>query len=273
MRAEVVPASSPKSSTRHECALMRRLQTSCDEAGRELQAVAAAQRLLLPAVLPEVPGLELAVSYRPASQAGGDYYDFLQLPGGRWGLFIADVSGHGAAAAIVAAVVHATLHGCSEAEDPSKLLSYVNVRLRGSREEWSGSFVTAFYAVFDPASGTLSYASAGHPPARVLSGSDGRIRALATSRGLPLGIVTDEFFVTASEAVQAGDVLVLYTDGVTEARGEAGDWFGVERLDESIATNGGSAEGVTGAIVRSLTRFAGGGRPADDQTMVVAVVK
>lgn len=273
MRAEVVTASSPRSNSRHECALVRRLQTSCDEAGRELEAVAAAQRLLLPAQIPAVPGLELAVSYRPASQAGGDYYDFLQLPGGRWGLFIADVSGHGAAAAIVAAVVHATLRGCSEADDPSKLLSYVNGRLRGSREEWSGSFVTAFYAVFDPARREVTYASAGHPPARLLSGSDGRVRPLAGSRGFPLGIVTDDAFVTATETVRAGDVLVLYTDGISEARSATDDWFGVEGLDEALVANSGSAEGLTSAIVRSLTRFSGGRRPADDQTMLVAVVK
>jgi serine phosphatase RsbU (regulator of sigma subunit) len=116
MKSEMVPATSVKSLSAHECVLKRRLGTSCDEAGRELEAVAAAQQLLLPAELPHVPGLDLAVSYRPARQAGGDFYDFLPLTDGRWGLFIADVSGHGAAAAIVTAVVHATLRGAASTE-------------------------------------------------------------------------------------------------------------------------------------------------------------
>lgn len=273
MRAELTPASRNASSGLHACVLERRLDTSCDEAGRELEAVAAAQRLLLPNDVPTVPGLELAVSYRPARQAGGDYYDFLALPDGRWGLFVADVSGHGAAAAIVAAVVHATLHGSPDRSDPAVLLTYLNGRLRGSREEWSGSFVTAFYAVYDPSRRSIAYASAGHPPARLFSHADGAVRALDGSRGLPLGIVTDDTFVTATVSAGAGDVLVLYTDGITEARDADGEWFGLGRLDDSIIRGDGSAPATLTALAAKLELFGNGRRRADDQTVVVAAVR
>jgi sigma-B regulation protein RsbU (phosphoserine phosphatase) len=258
---------------RHDCVLQRRLGTSCDEAGRELEAVAAAQQLLLPAELPAVPGLDLAVSYRPARQAGGDYYDFVPLVDGRWGLFIADVSGHGAAAAIVAAVVHATLHSCQELDDPGRTLAYINRRLRGARTEWSGSFVTAFYAVFDPHSRTLSYATAGHPPARLRSGSDGVVRPLDVVRALPLGIEAAETFVTNSTIVTPGDVLVMFTDGVPEASDLRDGWFGTERLDRSIARASGSAAAVLDVISKDLVNFTEGQRPGDDQTLVVGVLR
>ena len=272
MKAEMIPATSVRAHDAHDCVLKRRLGTSCDEAGRELEAVAAAQQLLLPAELPHVPALDLAVSYRPARQAGGDYYDFLPLSDGRWGLFIADVSGHGAAAAIVAAVVHATLRGCPELDDPGKVLAYINGRLRGARTEWSGSFVTAFYAVFDPRTRTLSYATAGHPPARLRSGSDGVVRSLDAVRALPLGIEAGETFVTNSTIVTPGDVLVMFTDGVAEASDPHDEWFGAERLDHSIPEADGSARSVLDVISNELGAFTQGQRPADDQTLVVAVV-
>jgi phosphoserine phosphatase RsbU/P len=272
MKSEMVPATSLKPLSAQECVLKRRLGTSCDEAGRELEAVAAAQQLLLPTDLPHVPGLDLAVSYRPARQAGGDYYDFLALTDGRWGLFIADVSGHDAAAAIVAAVVHATLRGCPELDDPGKVLAYVNGRLRGARTEWSGSFVTAFYAVFDPRSRTLSYATAGHPPARVRSASDGVVRPLEAVRALPLGIESGETFITNSTIVASGDVLVMFTDGVVEASDPHDEWFGTEQLDRSIPEARGSARFVLDVISDELGAFTHGERPVDDQTLVVAVV-
>lgn len=105
MKVDMAPAAQ---TVQRDCCVERKDDFTCGEAGREIAAVAAVQRLLLPNRLPQVPGLDLAVSYRPARHASGDYYDFLRLPSGKWGFFIADVSGHGAAAAVVTAAVHAS---------------------------------------------------------------------------------------------------------------------------------------------------------------------
>jgi sigma-B regulation protein RsbU (phosphoserine phosphatase) len=155
-----------------DCDPLRRIDFTCEEAGRELESVAAAQRMLLPARLPEAPGLDLAVAYRPARQAGGDLYDFLPLPGGGLGVFVADVTGHGAAAALLAAVVHGMVRACPHAGSPADLLAFINDWLTVGERDWHGRFVTAFYGVYDPATRTLTYANAGHPTPRLLSGED-----------------------------------------------------------------------------------------------------
>src|SRR5262245_50558558 len=139
------------------------LQQAYQALDRELKIVGDIQRALLPAELPQIPSLDLAAHYQPAQRAGGDYYDFFPLPEGKWGIFIADVSGHGTPAAVFMAVTHCIAHTHpGPPMPPGKVLEYLNHHLAARYTSISEAFVTAFYAVYDPAERLLVYSSAGH---------------------------------------------------------------------------------------------------------------
>jgi sigma-B regulation protein RsbU (phosphoserine phosphatase) len=239
----------------------------------ELQIVADIQRSLLPARLPQIPTLDLAAHYQPAQRAGGDYYDFFALPDGRWGIFIGDVSGHGTPAAVLMAVTHAIAHTrAGPPMPPHTLLDYLNEHLTPRYTEQNGTFVTAFYGIYDPAKRLLTYSSAGHNPPRVKRCQDGSLLALSEASGLPLGIVADTRYEQAEQSLQVGDQVLFYTDGITEAHSIRGEMFGTERLDRELENCTLQAEALLESILRAVETFAAG-RPADDdRTLIVARV-
>jgi sigma-B regulation protein RsbU (phosphoserine phosphatase) len=253
--------------------LRNQLATALSALDRELQIVGEIQRSLLPADLPLIPGFELAADYVTSARAGGDYYDFFPLPGGGCGLFIADVSGHGTPAAVLMAITHALAHAqpCSHTP-PATLLKYLNEQLVRSYTRGAGTFVTAFYAVLDPARRTLTYARAGHNPPRLVRGD--WVVSLNENAELPLGIAEDEHYGQATVTLERGDLLLLYTDGITEAAapmkpGESRRLFGLERLDALLLDGG--ARSAAGAIERvraEVTAFCEGAAPGDDQTLI-----
>jgi sigma-B regulation protein RsbU (phosphoserine phosphatase) len=239
---------------------------------RELQTVGEIQRSLLPQELPLIPGFEMAAHYLTSARAGGDYYDFFPLAGGSWGLFIADVSGHGTPAAVLMAITHAIAHARPGTHTPpGALLAYLNDRLARSYTR-DGTFVTAFYAVLDPAARTLTYAAAGHNPPRLVR--RGRVMALDEAGSTPMGIAESQEYGEARALLEPGDLLLLYTDGITEAMGprSAGkrlELFGVERLDRLLVEHGGrSAESCIERIRAEVAAFSGGAPPTDDQTLL-----
>lgn len=248
------------------------LRAAYADVDRELKAVAEIQRGLLPQVMPRIPRLEMAASYQTARRAGGDYYDFFPVSNGCWGLLIADVSGHGTPAAVVMAVTHSLAHTvASTAHPPSHLLSYVNEQLARRYSTASGAFVTAFYAVFDPHSLTLTYASAGHNPPRLKRCQSGQLQTLDSTDGLPLGLVESGQYSDSVISLSTGDQLVLFTDGITEAMNPEGDLFGTTRLDLALASCS-PAQQLHDAILSSIESFSRG-RPADDdRTLVIARV-
>lgn len=233
----------------------------------QLEAVARVQQALLPTRLPSIPGLKIATSYLTSDEAGGDYYDFFALPGGRWGVLIADVSGHGAAAATVMAMLHAILHGYQGPDyAPDAVMAYANRRLASSRID--GTFVTAFFGVYDPETGRVTYARAGHNPPRLKRGDTGEVVAVDDAPGLPLGI-TDDYSVHTSEVVLRHlDTLVLYTDGVTEAFNAAREQFGIAGLDESLHGCSGDPDCVVDSVHKALYKHTGSLSRDDDQTIV-----
>src|SRR5262249_558922 len=120
---------------------------------------------LLPAPLPTIPTLDLATHYQPSQRAGGDYFDFFPLPAGKWGIFIADVSGHGSPAAVLMAVTHCIAHTHPRPpQPPPKVLNYLHRHLATLYTRQNENFITAFYGVYDPSNRTLTYACAGHNP-------------------------------------------------------------------------------------------------------------
>ena len=152
----------------HNLVLAEQVKAAFEQVDREMQTVADLQRSLLPDPLPKIPTMALAAHYQTSHRAGGDYYDFFCLPGGQWGILIADVSGHGTAAAVLMAVTHSIAHTYpGPPEPPGELLSHVNRVLAERYTGNTGAFVTAFYGIYDPATRTISYSSAGHPPPRL----------------------------------------------------------------------------------------------------------
>jgi phosphoserine phosphatase RsbU/P len=236
----------------------------------ELRSIAEIQKSLLPAEKPKAPGLDVAVHYQTAKRAGGDYYDFFPLPNDRLGVLIADASGHGAPAAVLMAVAHSIAHTRPEPpQRPGEFLTYMNAHLTRRYTRPTGSFMTAFYAVFDPANGTLSYASAGHNPPRLLRAADGFKIALNRAQKLPLGIKPDESYLEQTVPLLSGDQVVFFTDGVIEAVNTEGDVFGSDRIDEELATCLPTAGALLRAILASHSLFTAGTTAADDRTLVV----
>lgn len=232
----------------------------------QFQQIAQIQRGLLPSKSPEIPGLHLATSYLTSDQAGGDYYDFFPFANGSWGILIADVSGHGAAAATVMAMLRAILH-CFEDPDPTPdaVLTYANDRLL--RANLEGSFVTAFFAIYNPANATLTYARCGHNPPR-LRKHDARVVSLETDGTVPLGLFTPIQPRSTALKLEPGDTVVLYTDGITETFNPARDMFGLERLDHAIRNAAACPDTIVDAIHADLYRFSQSRARDDDQTIV-----
>ena len=237
----------------------------------QLDEMAKVQRSLLPDKTPEVPGLKIATSYLTSEKAGGDYYDFVRFDERRWGLMVADVSGHGAAAATVMAMLHAYLNGLSEQDmTPARSVAAINARLYQSLHE--GMFVTAKFLLYDTTSGDVEFVLCGHPPAR-LRRADGRVEPLAGEALLPLGIVEPYDVVATRATLNPGDTLVMYTDGVTEAsridHDGRRDMFGIERLDAALRACTGHPSCVIDSVHKALYEHVGAMTRDDDQTLVV----
>lgn len=260
------------------------LRNQLDEAlaaiDRELKAVGEIQRSLLPRELPAIPGVELWASYRTSARAGGDYYDLYPLSGGRWGVFIADVSGHGTPAAVLMAIIRAIAHTFPpDHQSPTELLAFLNRELVRSYAQ-QGAFVTAFYAILDPAgpdgSRRLTYSSAGHnPPRLVRIGAEGpegvRVTGLDQDAELPMGILPEPAYQPVRVELRAGDQLVFYTDGITEApaAGAAYDQFGTDRLDAACrAAAGLGPRGVLERIEADVGTYTADAPLSDDRTML-----
>jgi len=253
--------------------LNEKLKEAYDIVDRELRVVADIQRSLLPKKLPQIPGLDLATFYRTSQWAGGDYYDFFELPGGRWGFLIADVSGHGTPAAVMMAILHSLAHGHpGDPDPPSALLQHVNQRLASTYTIENDVFVTAFYGIYDPAKREFTYSRAGHNPPRLRKCAQGRVLAIEEVGGPPLGLFEEMKYTQATIPLHPGDVLVLYTDGVTEAMNAVGEQFGLDRLDDVIARCGLPARKIVDALVAGVDGFTNGLDPHDDQTLVVAKI-
>jgi sigma-B regulation protein RsbU (phosphoserine phosphatase) len=253
--------------------LKEELRQAYEIVDRELNAVADMQRSLLPSTLPRIPNLSLAADYQTSRWAGGDYYDIFALPDGRWGLWIADVSGHGTPAAVMMAITHAVAHAYPGPPDPpGRFLEHINRKLNERYTSHTEAFVTAFYGIFDPPSRTLTYACAGHNPPRLKRCSDGSIASIDGVGGLPLGLFAETSYPQETFALRPGDQVIFYTDGVTDATDPAGRMFGLDRLDEALYRCQEDAHGLIAAVLGALDRFTAGHPPEDDRTLLVARV-
>lgn len=259
----------------HSLVMAKELKKAYEQIDREFRAVSEIQRSLLPTVLPDIHGLQLAVHYQTSQQAGGDYYDLFPLPDGRLGMLIADVSGHGTPAAVLMAITHTVAHSFPGLPDaPSHVLAHLNNRLTDAYSRTPGGFVTAFYGVYDPRSRELVYSGAGHNPPRVRrTGQGGGIEELAGAREMPLGIAENVEFQQAHVRLAPGDLLMMYTDGITEARRpHGGQMFGESRLDDTLRAAPDDAGWAVSSMVEAVERFTEHSPASDDRTLVAARV-
>jgi serine phosphatase RsbU (regulator of sigma subunit) len=228
------------------------------------------QLALLPQRFPEVDGWSFAAAYEAAREVGGDLYDLFPVRGrtDRIGLLVADVTGKGIPAALLMADVRALLHAATDnAETPGDALSRVNKILVTERP--TSLFVTAALLVLETATGIVRYASAGHEPALVIR-ADGRIDTLA-AEGALLGAFADVAFEDRTAQLEPGDLLLAYTDGITDARDPAGGFFGEDRLTALAATAAGEGPEVLASLIVDAVRdHRAGAEPFDDLTLLVA---
>jgi sigma-B regulation protein RsbU (phosphoserine phosphatase) len=249
--------------------LTEKMRAEHEQAQHDLRRIARLQRALLPTELPRVSTLDLAVYTRSTAEAGGDYYTVVPLPRGRIGLLLADVCGHGAAAAMLVAVVHSLVKTyAGPAHPPGHLLAYVNEHLAQLAARSAGTFVTAVYAVYDPDRGTLTWSNAGHPPPRLARGADGQRVTLTGERCVPLGVVAGTEYPESEVQLFPGDHVLLHTDGLTDAKNPADEPFGTDRLDAALAPGPAGARALIGHVLQALEVFAGGTAVADDFTLL-----
>lgn len=239
----------------------------------QLEQIAQIQRSLLPDEIPAIPGLSIAASYLTSNEAGGDYYDFFDMGSDRWGVIVADVSGHGAGAATVMAMLQTILHGFHDRRSgPAAMLEHANRQLLAKRIE--SNFVTAFFGVFDERRRCLKYANAGHNRPRIRR-SEGGVESIEGAASLPIGIIEDPGYEVGTLDIAPGDTLVLYTDGITEAFAPAPrkEMFGEERLAQALRDCSGSPECVIDSIHERLYQHTSSMDRADDQTLVAVRVE
>jgi serine phosphatase RsbU (regulator of sigma subunit) len=234
---------------------------------REQQVASEIQQRFLPATAPLVTGYELQGISFPCYEIGGDYYDFIQREGGKLVVALGDVSGKGTAAALLMSSLHAAVHAQADIHDSLvKTISAVNRYLVESIPP--NRFVTLFYAELDPKDGDLAFLNAGHNPPLIVH-AGGTMEQLAAG-GLPLGIMANADFREGRTQLHPGDVLVIYSDGVSEATNPSGEEFGPTRLYEVVARNlDASAGGIRDRIESALTKFCQGTPAADDITLVI----
>ncbi|MDT5061602.1 MAG: phosphoserine phosphatase RsbU/P [Acidobacteriota bacterium] len=234
---------------------------------QELQLASEIQQRFQPTQAPNVPGYELQGISFPCYEIGGDYYDFIERADGRMIVTLGDVSGKGTAAALLMSSLHAAVHAqASSHSSLSETISAVNQYLAENIP--SNRFVTLFYAELDPQTGGLSFINAGHNPPLIVHAA-GTVENLSAG-GLPLGIRPNADYREGRTQLQHSDVLVIYSDGVSEAVNPQGEEFGTDRLYEVVSHNlNASAAGIRDRIEAALTKWAQGTPAADDITLVI----
>jgi phosphoserine phosphatase RsbU/P len=227
---------------------------------REAQEARAIQEALLPKASPYIPGFAVSGLSIPARAIGGDWYDFIPFPDGRWGLVLADVSGKGTAAALLMSATRGMLRSLAEACcGPAEVLTKLNGLL--VEDFPAGKFVTLLYAVLDPTSRNVTFASAGHLRPLLVDATGSRF--LDTERGLPLGLGCGDYS-ESTVALSPGSRLVFYSDGISEAVNQAEEEYGLDRLAQHVSSPGASA--IT--VLDDVRAFATGVALRDDASVV-----
>jgi sigma-B regulation protein RsbU (phosphoserine phosphatase) len=236
---------------------------------KQVQMAAEVQQRMIPQTPPKVPGVDLAAVYVPCFQLGGDFYDFIPLQSDNIGLAVADVAGKGVPASLIMASVRAALRAqVDNVYYLYEVIRRVNVML--FRDTTASEFVTLFYGVLDARNKQFTFCNAGHPPGLIRRGEE--IIEL-TAENMVLGIDPDEQYRQNVVQLRTGDVLLLYTDGLTDAMNFEKEIFGKQRLLDVFKQSGNTAELVAEHILWEVRKYVGMAERTDDITMIVAVIE
>jgi phosphoserine phosphatase RsbU/P len=242
---------------------------------QQLAIAREVQRASLPAETPRIPGLGSAIFYKPAHSVGGDYYDFLCLQNGEWGIAVGDVAGKGISAALVMANLQGFLRAQTfqHAPDLPTLMSNLNRLVRQSSPQHF--FASLFYGEYDPQSRRLQYVNAGHnPPIGIRRARNHHWLFSLKADCAPVGALEDSLFVSATFQLEIGDTLVFYTDGVTESENSEGKAFGHKRLQRVLYDcRTRDPHRILEVILNELEAYSEGCVQTDDITLVIMQVE
>ncbi len=229
----------------------------------ELDLARRIQQAALPKELPDLPGWELAAHWQPARQVSGDYYDYVRYPNGRLALFIADVAGHGVPSALVMSNLRAVLRAAALPDrSPAQVLEIANAQI--CPDMTPGMFVTCFFAVLDPALGLLRFANAGHP--LPLHHTRGEVCELYAT-GMPLGLLPASRYDDREAQIQPGDMLLFYTDGLSEAHDPARRMYGLDPVKAALRQSA-TCQALIERLLAGLVSFTAPAiEPEDDVTL------
>ena len=244
----------------HEAQLVQR------EVERDLELAHKVQRGLLPSAPPKVDGYQFFDFYEAANHVGGDYYDYVELAGGRIAVVLGDVSGHGVSAALLMAKLSGEVRfDLASAPEASEALSRINTSF--CRSGWEDKFVTFVIAILDPKNHEITIANAGHMPP-LLRNVEGKITEIGEEIvGLPLGVTADIPYEQITHKLNPGDVVTLYTDGINEAMNERDDLYTIERLTKQLALPANNLSEIGRQILDDVKRFVGTRSPNDDMCL------
>ncbi len=251
---------------------LRRTTAEKERFQKELEIAKGIQQSFLPESAPSIPGIDLAGFNIPALEVGGDFYDFIPVGADSWGLVIADVSGKGVPAALFMALSRTLIRAsASRSDDPAWSIEEANRLIYLDAK--TSMFVTLFYAVLDTRKKTLAFVNAGHNPPLLYSEGSDRI-TLLQAEGIALGVLDEITLTTAQIQLRPADVVVLYTDGVTEATNEKDEEYGMDRLTQVVSASRHLPAGeIIAAVVKDVTAFAGSRPQYDDITLMVLKVE
>jgi serine phosphatase RsbU (regulator of sigma subunit)/predicted ester cyclase len=239
-----------------------------ERAEQELQVARRIQQASLPEEVPTLEGWRIAPYYRPAQEVGGDFYDFFELKDGRVGIVVGDATGHGVPAALVVTATYSMLRAVAQALgsfSPGELLAQVNETLVARIP--ANMFVTCFYAILDPQSGSLSYANAGHDlPYLHRDGGAEELRA----RGMPLGLMPGMGYEEKDIVLECGESVLFYSDGLVEAHDPKGEMFGFPRLRALVAKHG-EESSLGEFLMEELYSFVGAGWEQEDDITLLTL--
>ena len=236
---------------------------------QELRVARRIQQASLPKGVPTLEGWQISPYYQPAREVGGDFYDFLLLSEGRLGLVVGDATGKGVPAALVMSTTCGMLRLAAQSpySSPGEMLQRVNEALYPNIP--SNMFVTCFYAILDPMSGTFTYANAGHDLPYVRRGGDDAEELRA--RGMPLGLMPGMGYEEKETILQAGEAALFYSDGLVEAHDPEGEMFGFPRLRALMAEHGGEERSLGDFLLEELYSFVGEGWEQEDDITLLTL--
>lgn len=241
-----------------------------DKVTQELVEAGKIQGSFLPEDVPDIPGWEISAILKPARETSGDFYDFLNLPGNKLGVVVADVADKGIGAALYMTTCRTLIRTFAGQFPDSPELVLANANQRILEDTHGGLFITVFYGVLDTESGEYIYCNAGHnPPIVFFNAGDGDQSELIRT-GMPLGILAEGTWEQSRVTLNPGDLLVGYTDGITESQNDAGEFFGEQQLAESIQANRNlRLKPIQDALMDRIKDFAGTSHQFDDMTLLM----